>query len=76
MYSCDCPSIHLLLFYCKLICFLIYLFFFQLNAEQRTEMCDHRLRAVQLEVDKQNKQRNLLLAQVQNILNQTQVSRT
>ncbi|KAM7386876.1 hypothetical protein PAMA_009484 [Pampus argenteus] len=43
-----------------------------LSAEQRSEMCDYRQRAVQLELDMQSKQRNNLLAQVQDILDQTQ----
>ncbi len=54
----------------------IIFYFFQLNAEQRSEMCDHRRRAVQLEVDRQNQQRNNLLARVQDILDQAQVSST
>lgn len=37
-------------------------------------MCDHRQRAVQLEVNRQNRQRNKLLAKVQDILDQAQVS--
>lgn len=37
-------------------------------------MCDHRERAVQREVDRQNQQRNKLLAQVQDILDQSEVS--
>lgn len=53
-----------------------FFFFFQLNAEQRGEMCDHRQRAVQLEVNRQNRQRNKLLAKVQDILDQAQVSST
>ncbi|XP_032393929.1 centriolar coiled-coil protein of 110 kDa [Etheostoma spectabile] len=43
-----------------------------LSAEQRSEMCDHRRRAVQLEVDRQNQQNNNLLARVQDILDQAQ----
>ncbi|XP_029292629.1 centriolar coiled-coil protein of 110 kDa isoform X2 [Cottoperca gobio] len=43
-----------------------------LSAEQCREMCDHRRRAVQLEVDRQNKQRNNLIARVQDILDQAQ----
>ncbi|XP_077412323.1 uncharacterized protein ccp110 isoform X2 [Vanacampus margaritifer] len=38
----------------------------KLNAEQRQQMCDLRLRAVQLETDRQNQQRNKPSAQVQN----------
>ncbi|XP_063759065.1 centriolar coiled-coil protein of 110 kDa-like isoform X2 [Eleginops maclovinus] len=41
-----------------------------LSAEQRSEMCDHRQRAVQLEVDRQNKQNNNLMARVQDKLDQ------
>ena len=48
--------------------------FFQLSAEQRAVMCGHRERAVQREVDRQNQQRNKLLARVQDILGQAQVS--
>ncbi|KAK2833472.1 hypothetical protein Q5P01_017361 [Channa striata] len=44
-----------------------------LSAEQRSEMRDHRQRAVQLEVDRQNQQRNKILAQVQTLLDQAQV---
>ncbi|XP_031168794.1 centriolar coiled-coil protein of 110 kDa isoform X2 [Sander lucioperca] len=43
-----------------------------LSAEQRSEMCDYRRRAVQLEVDRQNQQNNNLLARVQDILDQAQ----
>ncbi|KAM7372002.1 hypothetical protein PAMP_009201 [Pampus punctatissimus] len=43
-----------------------------LSGEQRSEMCDYRQRAVQLELDMQSKQRNKLLAQIQDILDQTQ----
>ncbi|KAM9346584.1 centriolar coiled-coil protein of 110 kDa [Symphorus nematophorus] len=43
-----------------------------LSAEQRSEMCDHRRRAVQLEVDRQNRQRSNLFARVQDILDQAQ----
>ncbi|XP_070780025.1 centriolar coiled-coil protein of 110 kDa-like [Enoplosus armatus] len=43
-----------------------------LSAEQRSEICDHRRRAVQLEVNRQNQQRNNLLARVQDILEQAQ----
>uniref|UniRef100_UPI0037E7B3E7 centriolar coiled-coil protein of 110 kDa-like isoform X2 n=1 Tax=Semicossyphus pulcher TaxID=241346 RepID=UPI0037E7B3E7 len=43
-----------------------------LSAEQRNEMCDHRRKAVQLEVDGQNQQRNKLLSRVQDILEQVQ----
>ncbi|XP_070704760.1 centriolar coiled-coil protein of 110 kDa-like [Pempheris klunzingeri] len=43
-----------------------------LNAEQHNEMCEYRRRAVQLEVDRQNQQRNNLLARVQDILDQAQ----
>ncbi|XP_017277244.1 centriolar coiled-coil protein of 110 kDa isoform X2 [Kryptolebias marmoratus] len=41
-----------------------------LSAEQRTEMCGYRRRAIQLELDRQNEQRNKLLARVENILDQ------
>ncbi|KAK5885006.1 hypothetical protein CesoFtcFv8_018764 [Champsocephalus esox] len=41
-----------------------------LSAEQRSEMCDHRQRAVQLEVDRQNKLRKNPMARVQDILEQ------
>ncbi|XP_031616285.1 centriolar coiled-coil protein of 110 kDa-like [Oreochromis aureus] len=44
-----------------------------LNAEQRSEMCGYRQRAVQLEVDRQNQQRSKLLARIQGILDQAQV---
>ncbi|KAF3700188.1 Centriolar coiled-coil protein of 110 kDa Centrosomal protein of 110 kDa [Channa argus] len=44
-----------------------------LSAEQRSEMRDHRQRAVQLEVDRQKQQRSKPLAQVQNLLDQAQV---
>lgn len=44
-----------------------------LNAEQRSEMCGYRHRAIQLEADRQNQQRNKLLARVQGILDQAQV---
>ncbi|XP_069558904.1 centriolar coiled-coil protein of 110 kDa-like isoform X1 [Brachyistius frenatus] len=44
-----------------------------LSAEQRSEMCGHRRKAIQLEVDRQNRQRNKLLARVQGILAQAQV---
>lgn len=43
-----------------------------LSAEQRSEMYDIRLRAVQLEVEQQNQQRNRLLSRVQDILKQVQ----
>ncbi|XP_044037097.1 centriolar coiled-coil protein of 110 kDa-like [Siniperca chuatsi] len=43
-----------------------------LSAEQRSEICDHRQRAIQLEVNRQNQQRNNLLARVQDILEQAQ----
>ncbi|XP_019957321.2 centriolar coiled-coil protein of 110 kDa [Paralichthys olivaceus] len=43
-----------------------------LSAEQRTMMCGHRERAVQREMDRQNQQRNELLARVQDILGQAQ----
>ncbi|XP_040919088.1 LOW QUALITY PROTEIN: centriolar coiled-coil protein of 110 kDa-like [Toxotes jaculatrix] len=43
-----------------------------LSAEQRKEMCGHRQRAVQQELDRQNQQRNKLLARVQDILDQAQ----
>ncbi|XP_058508491.1 centriolar coiled-coil protein of 110 kDa-like [Solea solea] len=43
-----------------------------LSAEQRTDMCRHRERAVLQEVNRQNQQRNELLAQVQDVLDQTQ----
>ncbi|GAA6229172.1 centriolar coiled-coil protein of 110 kDa [Lates japonicus] len=43
-----------------------------LSAEQRREMCGHRQRAVQQELDRQNQQRNKLLARVQDILDQAQ----
>ncbi|KAK1877755.1 Centriolar coiled-coil protein of 110 kDa [Dissostichus eleginoides] len=41
-----------------------------LSAEQRSEMCDQRQRAVQLEVDRQNKLRKNIMARVQDILEQ------
>ncbi|XP_051797010.1 centriolar coiled-coil protein of 110 kDa isoform X1 [Acanthochromis polyacanthus] len=44
-----------------------------LSAEQRGEMCFLRRRAVQLEADRQNQQRNKLLARVQVILDHAQV---
>ncbi|XP_026181306.1 centriolar coiled-coil protein of 110 kDa [Mastacembelus armatus] len=44
-----------------------------LSAEQRSEMCDLRQRAVQLEVDRQTQQRNKLLAHVQDTLDHPQV---
>ncbi|XP_028267840.1 centriolar coiled-coil protein of 110 kDa isoform X2 [Parambassis ranga] len=43
-----------------------------LSAEQRSEMCGYRQRAAQLEVDRQNQQRNKLLARVQDILDHAQ----
>ncbi|XP_053194701.1 centriolar coiled-coil protein of 110 kDa-like [Scomber japonicus] len=43
-----------------------------LSVEQRNEMCDYRQRAVQLELDMQSKQRDKLLARVQDILDQAQ----
>ncbi|XP_047428870.1 centriolar coiled-coil protein of 110 kDa-like [Mugil cephalus] len=46
-----------------------------LSAEQRSEMCVYRQRAVQLELDRQKRQRNRLLARVQDILDQTQVQK-
>ncbi|XP_035510148.1 centriolar coiled-coil protein of 110 kDa-like isoform X2 [Morone saxatilis] len=46
-----------------------------LSAEQRSEMCDLKRRAVQLEVDRQNRQRNNLLARVQDILDQAQTQK-
>lgn len=39
-------------------------------------MCGYRQKAVQLEVDRQNQQRNKLLARIQGILDQAQVSCT
>ncbi|KAM4531914.1 centriolar coiled-coil protein of 110 kDa isoform 2-T3 [Odontesthes bonariensis] len=42
-------------------------------AEQRAEMCGHRLKAIQLELDRHNHQRNKLLVHVQGILDQAQV---
>ncbi|KAG8006971.1 hypothetical protein GBF38_023065, partial [Nibea albiflora] len=46
-----------------------------LSAEQRSEMCNHRQRAVQLEVNRQNQQRNNLLARVHDILDQAQAQK-
>ncbi|XP_071386747.1 centriolar coiled-coil protein of 110 kDa-like [Centroberyx affinis] len=46
-----------------------------LSAEQRSEMCDYRQRAVQLEADRQSQRRSSLLARVQDILDQAQVHR-
>lgn len=43
-----------------------------LSEAQRGEMCDYRQRAVQLEVERQNRQRNNLLARVQDVLDQAQ----
>uniref|UniRef100_A0A1A8I7J6 Centriolar coiled coil protein 110kDa n=1 Tax=Nothobranchius kuhntae TaxID=321403 RepID=A0A1A8I7J6_NOTKU len=43
-----------------------------LSAEQRVEMCGHRQRAIQLELQQQKQQRNKLLARVQTILDQAQ----
>ncbi|KAM6914054.1 centriolar coiled-coil protein of 110 kDa [Lycodopsis pacificus] len=43
-----------------------------LSAEQRSEMRDHRQKAVQLEVDRQNMQKKNLMARVQCILDQAQ----
>uniref|UniRef100_A0A1A7WPW0 Centriolar coiled coil protein 110kDa n=1 Tax=Iconisemion striatum TaxID=60296 RepID=A0A1A7WPW0_9TELE len=43
-----------------------------LSAEQRVEMCGHRQRAIQLELEQQNQQRNTLLARVQSLLDQAQ----
>ncbi|KAM8724610.1 centriolar coiled-coil protein of 110 kDa isoform 3-T4 [Acanthopagrus schlegelii] len=43
-----------------------------LSAEQRSEMCNYRQRAVQLEANRQNRQRSKLLTQVQDILGQAQ----
>lgn len=54
----------------------VYISFFQLSAEQCSEMREYRQRAVQLELDMQSKQRNKLLARVQDILDQAQVSST
>ncbi|XP_041832163.1 centriolar coiled-coil protein of 110 kDa-like [Melanotaenia boesemani] len=44
-----------------------------LSTEQRTEMCGYRLKAVQLELDRHNRERTKLLTRVQGILDQTQV---
>ncbi|XP_072225392.1 centriolar coiled-coil protein of 110 kDa-like isoform X2 [Leuresthes tenuis] len=41
--------------------------------EQRAEMCGHRLKAIQLELDRHNRQRKELLVRVQGILAQAQV---
>lgn len=57
---------------CQRLC----VFSLQLSAEQRHEMCDHRRRAVQREVDRQSQQRNKLFSQVQDILDQVQASST
>ncbi|XP_068192911.1 centriolar coiled-coil protein of 110 kDa-like isoform X2 [Antennarius striatus] len=46
-----------------------------LSAEQRSEMCEHRRRAVQLEMNKQNTQRNKVLVQVQDTLAQPQIQK-
>ncbi|KAL6102912.1 ccp110 [Pungitius sinensis] len=43
-----------------------------LSAQQRSEMRDHRRRAVQLELDRQNMQKRILMARVQGILDQAQ----
>ncbi|KAM9745551.1 centriolar coiled-coil protein of 110 kDa isoform 1-T1 [Menidia menidia] len=43
-----------------------------LSAEQRTEMCGHRLKATQMELSRQSHQRNKLLVRVQGILDQAQ----
>ncbi|XP_038556361.1 centriolar coiled-coil protein of 110 kDa-like [Micropterus salmoides] len=43
-----------------------------LSAELRSEISDHRQRAVQLEVNRQNRQRNNLLARFQDIVEQAQ----
>lgn len=45
----------------------------QLTAEQRQIMCNYRQQAVQLEVQRQNQQRNRLIARVQDLLDQTQI---
>lgn len=47
-----------------------------MSAEQRREMCEHRRRLAQLELNKQNQQRNNIMARVQDILEQAQVSST
>ncbi|XP_056256393.1 centriolar coiled-coil protein of 110 kDa-like isoform X3 [Seriola aureovittata] len=44
-----------------------------LSAEQRKEMCGHRQRAVQQELDRQNQQRNKFMARVQVILDQAEI---
>ncbi|XP_040045925.2 centriolar coiled-coil protein of 110 kDa isoform X2 [Gasterosteus aculeatus] len=46
-----------------------------LSAEQRSEMRDHRQKAVQLEVDRQNMQKKILMARVQGILDQAQAQK-
>jgi len=50
--------------------------FFQLSAEQRSEMWEHRQKAVQLEVDMQNMQKNNLMTRVKGILDLALVSST
>uniref|UniRef100_A0A673BSD7 Centriolar coiled-coil protein 110 n=1 Tax=Sphaeramia orbicularis TaxID=375764 RepID=A0A673BSD7_9TELE len=54
----------------------MFTFFVQLSAEQRNEMCDYRQQAVQLELDRQSQHKNKLLARVQDIVDQVQVSGT
>ncbi|KAF7654115.1 hypothetical protein LDENG_00073860 [Lucifuga dentata] len=46
-----------------------------LNAEERSEMCEYRRKAVQLQEDRENRRRNSLLARVQGLLDQAQVQR-
>ncbi|KAM4598295.1 LOW QUALITY PROTEIN: centriolar coiled-coil protein of 110 kDa [Polymixia lowei] len=46
-----------------------------LSADERSEMCDNRQRAVQLEVGRQSQRRNSQLARVQDVLGQAQVDR-
>lgn len=47
---------------------------FQLSAEQRREMCEHRRRSLQLQLNRQNQQRNNTITRVHSKLEQAQVS--
>lgn len=47
---------------------------FQLSAEQRREMCEHRRRSIQLQLNRQNQQRDNTVTRVQSKLEEVQVS--
>lgn len=46
----------------------------QLSAEQRREMCEHRRRSLQLQLNRQNQQRSNTITRVQSKLEKAQVS--